>query len=318
MFRLLTIAGLLLCFVSGCGTLKGRSATEQLLVSDAVDQSIEQIDFGPLAGEDVFLDVQFIRAVRSVGFVNSEYIISSLRQRMIGANCRLLDSRDEAKYVVEVRIGALGSDCHEINYGVPGSQALNQTASLVSSAPLPAVPEISLARTDECRAAAKISLFAYERETKSPVWESGPSHGVSLAKSTWVLGAGPFQEGDIYDKAEELLMIELPEVQDARLSRTMIAALRQPFKGKRLRSRNGSGDAIENAAPAARVTQLAESKVPALKPVPSHTSKIMQASATEPVTENEQEPEASGSNENTPPASQSVNAESDSDSTDSP
>jgi len=134
---LLTIA--LVACVSGCGTIKGRTATEQLLVSDAVDQSIDQIDFAQLAGEDVYLDSKYMKTIRGIGFVNADYIVSSLRQSMISANCRLHDTRDDAKYIVEVRVGALGSDCHEVNYGVPGSQALNQTAALVTSAPIPAL-----------------------------------------------------------------------------------------------------------------------------------------------------------------------------------
>lgn len=190
--------------MSGCGSIKGRTATEQLLVSDAVDQSIHKIDFSGLAGKDVYLDCKYLKSVRSVGFVNADYVISSLREQMTIAGCRLQESAAQAELIAEVRVGCLGSDCHEVNYGIPGSQALNQTASLLASAPLPSVPEISIAKTDSCSAAAKISLFAYERESREPIWESGPSQATSLAKSTWVLGAGPFQEGDIYQDAEAL------------------------------------------------------------------------------------------------------------------
>ena len=302
MMRALTILLLTSTLLAaGCGTIKGRTATEQLLVSDAVDQSVEQIDFSQLAGQDVYLDSQFLRAVRGVGFVNAEYIISSLRQRMILANCRLREKADQASYIVEVRVGALGSDCHEVNYGVPGSQALNQTAALVSSAPLPAVPEISLARTDSCRAAAKISLFAYERETRAPVWESGTAQGTSLAKSTWILGAGPFQKGDIYEDGIELQAtpIELPEVQDARFLQPMIAMLKRPLFRR---------TTVDEAQPStASPAMLAEvSNAPTFKAIPSPAwdiapppafaelatasvdepaSEVILATATQPVTE---------------------------------
>ncbi len=198
--------GVALLFVSmlcGCGTMNNRNATEQLLVSDAVDRSISQIDFTPLGGRKVYLDTEYLRHVGSVGFVNSAYIVSSLRERMIGAHCVLQDVRDQADYIVEVRVGALGTDGHEVNYGFPASNAVNSTASVLTGTPLlPVLPEISLAKKDERRAAAKIGVFAYQRETKEPVWHPGMAKGESLAKSTWVLGAGPFQQGTIYDSTQ--------------------------------------------------------------------------------------------------------------------
>ena len=248
--------------MSGCGSIKGRTATEQLLVSDAVDRSIEQIDFSALRGKDVYLDCKYLKAVRSVGFVNAEYIISSLREKMTVAGCRLRENPVEATFIAEVRVGCLGSDCHEVNYGIPGSQALNQTASLLASAPLPSVPEISIAKTDSCSAAAKISLFAYQRETREPIWESGPSQGTSLAKSTWVLGAGPFQEGHIYEDVEALQNrpINLPEagVRHASFGGPVMAML----KSARQRvSRNQVDGEMPEASVASKVIGTGESGI---------------------------------------------------------
>jgi len=56
--------GLVLAFsvvLAGCGTTKSRSATEQLLISDAVDRAIAIIDFSPLADKTVFLDTKLAR-----------------------------------------------------------------------------------------------------------------------------------------------------------------------------------------------------------------------------------------------------------------
>ena len=219
---LLTIATL----CTGCGTIKGRTATDQLLVSDAVDQSIQQIDFGKLSGARVFLDATYLKSVRSVGFVNSEYILSSLRERMVRAHCKLQDRAQDADYIVEVRVGALGTDSHEINYGIPGNQALNQTASMLTSSPIPALPEISFARKDERRAAAKMAIFAYRRESREPVWETGPIQTTSLAKSTWILGAGPFQHGKIYEGND---FGSSPVSPTGEITAPVIAAIKKPW-----------------------------------------------------------------------------------------
>ncbi len=195
------LAKLVLCvsFV-GCGTIRDQMATDQLLLSDAVDRSVANIDFSPLSGESVFLDTQYIRQVKGVGFVNSDYIISSIRQQMALAGCLLQEDREEAKYIVEPRVGALGADGNDVNIGVPASQGLNSAASIVTGTPpLPVLPEISLARLTDDSAAAKIAVFAYHRETRLPVWQSDLSVARSTAYGKWIFGAGPIKSGSIYD-----------------------------------------------------------------------------------------------------------------------
>lgn len=184
----------------GCGTTKSQLAKEQMLMSDAVDQAVGQIDFRTLSGEKVYFDSKYIQNIKGVGFVNSEYIISSLRQQMMAADCRLQDEPTEADFVVEARVGTLGTNGHEIVYGVPASNSLSTAASLVPNAPnIPTIPEISFARKDAQLGAAKIAVFAYERQSKRPVWQSGTSRASSKALDVWLLGAGPFQSGSVYE-----------------------------------------------------------------------------------------------------------------------
>ena len=42
-------------------------------------------------------------------------------------------------------------------------------------------------------------MFAYHRESKRAVWQSGVSQATSTAKDMWIFGVGPFQSGTIYD-----------------------------------------------------------------------------------------------------------------------
>ena len=185
---------------AGCGTTRTRTATEQLLMSDAVDRSVAQIDFSPLRGKQVFFDTRYINAIKGQHFVNAEYIISSLRQQILAAGCLLEDTVEKAEYVIEGRCGALGTDGHEITYGVPASSGLSSAASILPGVPaVPLIPEISVARREDNRAAAKIGVFAYHRESRMPVWQAGVTVSTSNAKDVWLFGAGPFQTGTIYD-----------------------------------------------------------------------------------------------------------------------
>ncbi len=190
----------LLAALVGCGQTRTRMATDQLLMSDAVDRTVSQIDFSPLSGQKVYFDKAHILTVKGVLFVNSAYVISSLRQQMLAAGCLLQEDQASADYVVEGRVGALGTDGHEVTYGIPASTGLSTAASLLPSAPpIPMIPEISIARKNDYRGAAKIALFAYHRETRKPVWQSGVTVSSSDAKEAWVFGAGPIQYGTIYD-----------------------------------------------------------------------------------------------------------------------
>lgn len=194
----------------GCGATKNRVATEQLLVSDAVDRAIAHIDYSGLAGQKVFLDTKHIQHIRvqapvnlgpgSASIVDYNYITSSVRQQLFAAGVVLQDDIKDADYVVEVRCGAIGSDVHEVVYGIPQNNFLNSAAAFAPGAPaVPPIPEIALAKRNDQYGAAKIGIFAYHRETKEPVWQAGIAQARSTSKDVWLFGAGPFQRGTIYD-----------------------------------------------------------------------------------------------------------------------
>ncbi|XZE43081.1 DUF6655 family protein [Pirellulaceae bacterium SH467] len=200
------ISGLFLVLV-GCGTTKSFTATEQLLMSDAVDSTISKMDFRPLSGHKVFLDVTYVSAAGKVipgvplpaNLVTSDYIISGLRQQMTAAGCMLVDSRDAAEIICEARCGALGTDGHSVIYGMPANNIFANASNVIPGSPqLPTIPEISVAKREMKSAAAKVSVFAYDRETREPIWQSGIAQAGSSARDTWILGVGPLQYGTIY------------------------------------------------------------------------------------------------------------------------
>jgi hypothetical protein len=194
------LALLLLALVGGCGTTTKQNGTEQLLLSDAIDEAIAQIDFRHLTGRKVYLDTIHLQHVKAAGFVNAEYVTSSIRQQLTASRCSILDNKEEADVIVEPRVGALGTDGQDITFGLPQSNALSAAASAVgSSIPVPIIPEISVGRSNAQSGIAKIVVFAYDRETRQPVWQSGIARAEATSRNTWFLGAGPIQRGTIYD-----------------------------------------------------------------------------------------------------------------------
>jgi len=192
---------------SGCGTTKSVTATEQLLMSDAVDSTISKIDFRPLTGYKVYLDTTYMASAgkpipgvpMQANLVTSDYVISSIRQQLTAAGCQIVDTKDVADIICEARCGALGTDGHNVTYGIPAINLFGGTSTLIAAAPtLPSIPEISLAKKEVKSAASKIAVFAYDRETREPLWQSGIAQAGSNAKDTWFLGIGPIQQGSIY------------------------------------------------------------------------------------------------------------------------
>mgnify|MGYP007061968005 FL=1 len=177
---------------AGCGTTRWtdskRTATEQMLVSDAVERAVATIDMRPLAGYSVFLDTSFLDDV-----TDSKYLTSTLRHQLLASGCRLAASRDTAEVVVEARAGALGTDRSDLLIGIPATnvQMMGSGTSL---------PEIAAAKRTDQRAVAKVNLFAYDRASGRPVWQSGMQHMASNTRDRWLMGAGPFQDGDIQEQ----------------------------------------------------------------------------------------------------------------------
>ena len=188
-----------LLLLAGCSSGKQRLATEQLVVSDSVDRSVAKIDFGPLRGRKVFLDTKYMTVSRPPGFVGPEYVISSLRQQMMAHDLRLMEKPEDAEIIVEARCGVLGNDGHDVSFGIPAGNNIGSTAATLSGYPVPAIlPEISLAKRMDQMGAAKVAVFAYDRETKEPMWQSGMATSMTNTKDYWFLGIGPIQRGSVY------------------------------------------------------------------------------------------------------------------------
>jgi hypothetical protein len=179
----------------GCGTTRstdtGRTATEQLLISNAIDRAVQTVEFGSLRGQSVYLDDSRLGEV-----VDRNYLVSTLRQHLLASGCSLRDKKEDAEFVVEARAGAIGTDRNDLLFGVPSMNV----PQILPGQPTPAaIPEIPIAKRRDQRGVAKIAVFAYHRPTGTPVWQSGLAHRESSSNDVWILGAGPFQRGTIYE-----------------------------------------------------------------------------------------------------------------------
>lgn len=243
----------------GCGSTRTsntlRTATEQMLISDAVDRTVDAIDFAPLARKNVFFDDSKLTDV-----VDRGYLVSSLRQHMLASGCVLKDKREDAEFIVEPRAGAVGTDSHDLLFGVPALQ-VPQVGVVATTIPA-AIPEIPFAKRRDQRGVAKVAVFAYRRETGEPVWQSGIIVNNSTANDIWLLGAGPFQRGTIYDRPQFAGKHLVDDEDDERPRNTQVASVNDEATFSGLRP------AGPTRTPADGAVQQATALLPADRPLP--------------------------------------------------
>ena len=188
---------LLVALLAGCGTTRisdsPRTATEMLLISQAVDYAVAKMDFTPLNGQPVFLDTSPLEKE----VVDKGYVISLVRQQLLAPGALLQEDRGRAVYVIELRTGAIGTDRHSVMVGTPAVSLPSVVPGLPTS-----IPEIALVKRSDQRGVAKIGVFAYNRVTGRAVWQSGTLEASSQIKDTWVFGAGPYTRGTIRQHTE--------------------------------------------------------------------------------------------------------------------
>ena len=192
--------------LAGCGTTRtsdtARTATEQLLLSQAVDHVLSAMDFTPLAGTDVYVDPTYLESV------DKNYVLSSVREHLFAVGARIKDKADNAEMIVEVRSGALGTDRYERFIGVP------QLTLLPPPLP-PAIPETPFFKRLNQQGVAKLAVYAYRRKTGELVLLGGTGQSSSNNQSLWILGLGPFEKGSIRRGRRlggEQLPVILPDV----------------------------------------------------------------------------------------------------------
>jgi len=180
--------------LAGCGTTRWsdskRTATEQLLISDAVERAVMQIDMRPLAGRAVFLDTTILDDA-----TDGKYLASALKHQLLASGCRLAAAADTAEIIVEARAGAIGTDRNDLLFGIPATSV--EVAGNGTS-----IPEMAIFKRTDQRGVAEVNLFAYERTSGRAVWQSGLAHTNSNTRDRWLMGTGPFQDGDINERME--------------------------------------------------------------------------------------------------------------------
>ncbi|MDX9999634.1 MAG: hypothetical protein RBS50_16905 [Phenylobacterium sp.] len=154
---LLACTALAAC-ASASETHPSRTATEQLLVSRAVERAAAEFSLALPRDARVFLDSS---AFRGEG---ADYAASAIREALLAQGNAIASRRADADVIVEVRLGALSIDKTQRIVGIP-----RLTLPISSNFTNVTVPELSAYSRRDRTGVAEFSAFAYEAATGKPI-----------------------------------------------------------------------------------------------------------------------------------------------------
>ena len=159
---------------------------EQLLISNAVDQTLEKTSLPPVDGRKVFIEEKYLD-----GAVDKGYVIAKTRQKLLNNGAMLVDKKEDSEITIELCSGGVGTDNVSSFVGMPGLSVPGLPIEL---------PEVRLYEKASQFGTAKIGVVAYATGNGQLIYDAG----TPLARaddSRWsVLGIGPFQDGAVRDE----------------------------------------------------------------------------------------------------------------------
>lgn len=158
-----------------------RTAKEQMLVSNAIDQSLDKVDFAPLSGRKVFLDDKYLDCV------DKAYVIGSLRHRLLRSGAQLVATSEESEVILETRSGGVGTDTTDTFLGIPE----------ITLPGMMTLPEIRFSQKKSQFAYAKIGMVLFDTKSRTVLGDGGVSLSQASDSNIFVLGAGPWTGGTL-------------------------------------------------------------------------------------------------------------------------
>ena len=159
MLRIFLVCAAVLALATACSSVREtdpeRTATEQLLMSSAVDRALPAFDLAIPPGTTVWVDES-----RMTGFSEGEqfdamYAVGSIRDYLLRHGARLVEAREKADVVAELRTGALSANRRSDLLGIPSIPLPIPLVGVVET------PELALYSRKAQHGIAKLAMTLY-------------------------------------------------------------------------------------------------------------------------------------------------------------
>jgi hypothetical protein len=192
----------------GCTTYNetnpARSATEQLLISTAMDRAMTNGDLSVFSGKKVFIDATYFASY------DQTYALGEIRDQLSLAGAILVGNITNSDLVLEPRSGALSIDASSILFGVPAMGLPVPLSGAVST------PEIAFYKSVKQDSIGKIALLAYDAKSGAHYYSSGPlvgrayTHYRKILFIAWLHTDVPEKQKNAKKRREESIEFNTP------------------------------------------------------------------------------------------------------------
>jgi hypothetical protein len=173
-----------------------RSATELFLLSGAASEAISQLSADALRDRQVYVETMYLSDARQTA-TELSFLVGDLRAKLLQSGVRLVDKREQAEVILEVRSGGVGVDRLEFLLGIPASYFSGLFAAAATSGVPISTPELAILKTTRQNGFASVAFVAYVAKTGELIAASGPFIGRTNREDFWIFGTGPRTVGDI-------------------------------------------------------------------------------------------------------------------------
>jgi hypothetical protein len=192
---------LIVCALGACTTVREsspqRTATEQLLISTAVDRAIAQVNLKIPPGTKVFVDSEQLDGT------DGNYAAGEMKDRLLRSGANLVNDKGKADAVVEVRAGALSIDDKQTLVGIETFDAPIPFAGQAAK-----IPQIALYKNRVRQGVAKIAAFGYSTSDGKLIDLANPQFGYSHQYERTVLFFFTWRSSDLPEEETNALDLE--------------------------------------------------------------------------------------------------------------
>ena len=153
---------LIVLAVTGCTnpsiTNTGRNAVQEMLLANAVERGLDQMDFRPLAGKKVILDYVYLAPQ-----IYKEYFQACAETNLYTSGALITTKAEEADYIVRLYVGTLATEDTSWNIGTPELPIPLPDTSLTI-----AIPQLSLVKRITRNGVARFSALVLDAKTQKP------------------------------------------------------------------------------------------------------------------------------------------------------
>jgi len=177
---------LLALLAVGCATQKQsdttRTGIEQLLISTAVDRSLDRVDYSPIRNAKVYVEEKYLDCT------DKNYVLVALHQRLLANGCTLVGKAEDADVTLEISSGAVGTDRNDLFVGVSEIPLITTGVS---------IPRTTFYSRTKANGTSKLALLAIDAKTKRAIINTESTLARTDYKSWSVIGAGSVEGGTL-------------------------------------------------------------------------------------------------------------------------